>query len=426
MARRPATTTARTGTLETCLDAKGRAYYRGKVRLQDGSRELIEIPEQFRRSKPLAKEYLAEEQRLEDEGHALYLAKVAASRKAEALVAGAAGETCAAWYQRFMTYRRKTLPPSSVSDSFSRWHKWIEPHIGTKPIGLVTADDAEAIRDALKDAMTDGRLAPRSAGDTWIVFTVAMKHASTRRGPPELRVREAQGNPCAGIDPPPRGASKRRHWSRPAEISAVLACAKVPLAWREAIAIGCYLHLRPGELQELRVKDLDLAVGEVHVRRSWDIREKKVKAPKASEGVRHVTVPPHAPSAPAAHRGQPRTGRARGARPGDGATGGPGAALPLSPRNGGHRPRGALRRHGHAREDRLPLAPRHRHHLAVPGRPPRRGGPARGGPRGPDDDARVRQGGARSTGAVRRAVPCTPARPRRAAPGERHGRRWRW
>lgn len=281
----------RTGTLETRKDAAGKVYYRGRVRLQDGSLTPVPIPEQFVRNKVLAKEYVTEEQRLEDEGHALYRAKVAKQTKAEAATAGAEGETCAAWYQRFMAYRRKTLSASSVTDSFSRWHKWVEPLIGPKPIAFVTADDAEAVRDALKDAVTSGKLAPRSAGDTWIVFTVAMKHASTRRGPPELRVREAQGNPCLGIDPPPRGASKRRHWSRPAEIAAVLACKEVPRAWREAIAIGCYLHLRPGELQELRVKDLALDVGEVNVRRSWDIREKKVKSPKTAEGVRHVTIP---------------------------------------------------------------------------------------------------------------------------------------
>ena len=83
MARRPATAPPkRTGTLETCRDATGRDYYRGKVRLQDGSRAPLEIPDRFRRSKVLAKEYLAEEQRLEDDGHALYLAKIARQRKA--------------------------------------------------------------------------------------------------------------------------------------------------------------------------------------------------------------------------------------------------------------------------------------------------------------------------------------------------------
>ncbi len=291
MAHRPATETARTGTLETRKDARGRAYYRGRVRLQDGSLTPVDIPEQFIRSKVLAREYVTEEQRLEDEGHALYRAKLAEQTKAEAEIAGTAGETCSAWYQRFMVYRRKTLSASSVSDAFCRWHKWIEPHVGHKPIALVTADDAEAVRDALKDAITAGKLAPKTAGENWIVFTVAMKHASTRRGPPDLRVREAQGNPCLGIDPPPRGASKRRHWSRPAEIAAVLACPDVPKLWREAIAIGCYLHLRPGELEELRIKDFDLDVGEVHIRRAGDIREKKVKTPKTSEGVRHVTVP---------------------------------------------------------------------------------------------------------------------------------------
>lgn len=42
MARRPATA-PRTGTLETRKDARGRAYYRGRVRLQHGSLEPVDI-----------------------------------------------------------------------------------------------------------------------------------------------------------------------------------------------------------------------------------------------------------------------------------------------------------------------------------------------------------------------------------------------
>ena len=71
----------------------------------------------------------------------------------------------------------------------------------------------------------------------------------------------------------------------------MLDCADVPLAWREAIAIGCYLHLRPGEIHELRVSDLDLDAGEAKIRRAYDEREKVVKPPKTEEGIRHITIP---------------------------------------------------------------------------------------------------------------------------------------
>lgn len=41
----------------------------------------------------------------------------------------------------------------------------------------------------------------------------------------------------------------------------------------------------------LRVKDLDLASGEVRICRAFDERKQVVKAPKTDEGIRHVTIP---------------------------------------------------------------------------------------------------------------------------------------
>jgi integrase len=176
------------------------------------------------------------------------------------------------------------------------------PALGRKAIRDVTPDDIENIRDALTAAVLayeaggsvklEGRLAPKSAQNVWASLTTPFKYASTRKGPRELRVREDRGNPCFGIPPPRDGSSKHRHWCRPGEIVAVLESAAVPQEWREAIAIGCYLHLRPGELHELRVADLDLDTGEVRICRAFDERENVVKAPKTSEGIRHVTVPP--------------------------------------------------------------------------------------------------------------------------------------
>ncbi len=171
-----------------------------------------------------------------------------------------------------------------------------------RPLSSITTDDIENIRDALSAAVVafqaagnvkgEGRLAPKSAQNCWAALTTPFKYASTRKGPRELRVREPQGNPCLGIPPPRDGASKQRHWCRPGEVLAVVSCTDVPRAWREAIAIAAYLHLRPGELHELRVKDLDLETGEVRISRAFDEREKVVKAPKTDEGIRHVSIPP--------------------------------------------------------------------------------------------------------------------------------------
>jgi integrase len=104
-------------------------------------------------------------------------------------------------------------------------------------------------------------------------------------------VREDLGNPCLGIPPPRDGVSKRRHWLRPGEVLAVVSWPEVPREWREAIAIGCGLHTRPGELHELRIKDLDLASGDVRICRAFDERKRVVKTPKTDEGIRTVTIP---------------------------------------------------------------------------------------------------------------------------------------
>jgi integrase len=294
---------ARTGTLEgdksPLRDASGRRYWRGKVRLQDGSRARIDIPEPKCYSRTASRDHVAWAQQEEDETRAIYNARAAAKLRAEANTPNAAGESCDAWYDRFMTFRRNEV--GNVDGDRCCWQKWIAPHIGEKPIRDVTPDDIENIRDALTAAVVsyeqagnmkgDGRLASKSAQNVWTALTTPFKYASTRKGPRELRVREDRGNPCLGLPPPRHGVSKRRQWCRPGEVLAVVSSPAVPRPWREAIAIGCYLHLRPGELHELRVKDLDLAAGEVRISRAFDERNQAVKVPKTDEGIRHVTIP---------------------------------------------------------------------------------------------------------------------------------------
>ena len=295
---------ARTGTLEgdkiPLRDAAGRRYWRGKVRLSDGSRARVDIPEPKCYSRTASRDHVAFAQQEEDKAHAIYKAKTAAKTKRAATTPGSDGETCDAWYERFMAYRRHEV--GNVDDDRHCWAKWIAPHIGAKPIREVTPDDIENVRDALSAAVIayeaagnakgEGRIAPKTAQNIWTALTLPFKYASTRRGPRELRVREDLGNPCLDMPPPRDGVSKRRHWLRPGEVLAVVSSPKVPRAWREAIAIGCGLHTRPGELHELRIKDLDLASGEVRICRAFDERKRVVKAPKTDEGIRTVTIPP--------------------------------------------------------------------------------------------------------------------------------------
>jgi integrase len=267
----------------------GAVRYRGKVTWPDGKRQDVAVLEAHCTDEDTARAYVKQVQKeLDATGTGLL-----ASAK------GAPVETCNAWYERFKVYRRKEV--GSVDDDAWRWAKWIAPSIGTKPIVSVTPDHIEDIRDALTAAVLayeaagsvqgDGRLAPKTAQNVWAALTTPFKYASTRKGPRDLRVREAQGNPCLGTAPPRDGASKHRHWLRPDQFVKLIARKDVPRAWRDAYAVGLYLHLRPGELHELRVKDLDLAHGEVRISRAFDERTKTVTTPKTEEGIRTVTAP---------------------------------------------------------------------------------------------------------------------------------------
>lgn len=198
-----------------------------------------------------------------------------------------------------MLHRRSEV--GSVDDDKWRWSKWISPHIGSKPIRDVTPDDIENIRDALSAAVItyeaagslkgEGRLSPKSAQNIWAALTTPFKYASTPKGPRELRVRRDLGNPCTDIPPPRDGESKQRHWLKPNQFAKMIRCKRVTREWRDAYAVLLYLHLRPGELHELRVKDLDFASGEVRINRAFDERSKTVTTPKTNEGIRTVTIP---------------------------------------------------------------------------------------------------------------------------------------
>ena len=288
----------RTGSFETAM-VGGVRVFRGRLRLADGTKsDRFDLPQHMNERQ--ARAWLAGKQAEEDATHQVMNARRARLRdEAASLNEKHDDETCDAWFQRFSKYRRSEV--ESVDKDASRWKVHISPHIGPKPIASVTADDIENIRDEIKrqvlayraaDSMRGpGRMAPKTGQNVWSVLTTAFKYAAGRHGPRDLRVREPQGNPCLGIPPPPTGPSKRRHWSRPAELSAAFASPLNSLEWKEAIAIGVYLHLRPGELHELRVRDLDLDADEVHITRAWDEDAKEVKKPKTNEGIRHVTIP---------------------------------------------------------------------------------------------------------------------------------------
>ena len=307
-------TKKRTGTLEPVKDAAGRTYYRGKVRLPDGSRARVEIPEPKCFSEKSSRDFVAYAQEVEDRDGTIYRAKLEAQA---ARGKTPEGETADAWFGRFHTYQRE-LGHTDADKKRMRWEKWISPRIGTKPMAAVTRDDVEDIRDALDAAIQlwaregagDGKLSGKTAMNVWSALTSSFKAAtaSKRR---DLRILEGKANPCAGVEPPgDRNSrkSRRKTFIYPREAAALLACEAVPFDWRVVYAIALYTYLRPGELRVLTFADVDLEAGVIHVTRAWDYRDGKVKPPKSRNGVRVVPVDPSlAPLLSALAEGQPKS-----------------------------------------------------------------------------------------------------------------------
>jgi integrase len=93
-------------------------------------------------------------------------------------------------------------------------------------------------------------------------------------------------NPCDGLQlPAVRG--RRERFASPDEAEALIAA--VPIEDRAMWATAMYAGLRRGELMALRVEDVDVATGLIHVRHGWDAQEGQIEL-KSSAGRRKVPV----------------------------------------------------------------------------------------------------------------------------------------
>ncbi len=284
----------RTGTLDTYRGADGKTHYRGRIRLADGTRFRLDVPDGMSEAK--SREFVAAIQEREDKHGALLAKKLA---KAVALAPKSAGETCDEWYARYHAYQRE-LGRSAAPDALSSWKGWISPRIGAKPIATITKDDIEDVRDVLDASIQawrthgrgPGRVSGKRAMNVWSALSSAFKAATSSKRR-DLRLRDV--NPCAGVEPPGDKDSRkarRKPFVFPSEFARLMACADVPREWRELHAVAAFTCLRPGELRALRWEDLDLEHGRVNVTRAWDSRSHCEKVPKTRNGVRAVPIHP--------------------------------------------------------------------------------------------------------------------------------------
>lgn len=287
---------ARTGSIEAFRRKDGKVYYRARIRLADGTRARVDVPKRYATDDDTRELYARALQEREDDTGELLAKKRAREARRAAERDCSKGETCTKYRERLDAYR-KELGKGGGRDDASTWRTWLAERIGHLPIAKVTREDVEGVRDALDEAIalhkrTEGRqgIGPKRAANVWSVLTTTFKAACAckRR---DLRLR--QDNPCAGVLPPEDGDSRHRAFIYPVEFSALVACRKIPVQWREVYAVAAFLYLRPGELRALTVGDVDLEALVVHVTKAYDERTKAVKAPKTKNGIRDVPIHPN-------------------------------------------------------------------------------------------------------------------------------------
>jgi len=288
----------RTGTVEPFVDAQGRTYYRGKVRLGDGSRDRVDVPEAFMFDEAKARAYVAEIQAEEDR-RGLLLAK----KRGTAPLC----EIAADWFGRYFQWRagRGFV---TAGDTEARLRRYALPHFVSKRMDEITRDDVERVvadldaaiverrryyedREGDEDEETGGRrpgLSAKTARNVWGDVGRAFDEAVNSK---DRSLRVLRVDPTIGVRGPERGDERERPFLYPAELVALLACERVPLHWRRMYAVAAYTGARSNELAALLVEDVDLEHMKIHITKQVD-RETGKMRPTKTRRVRSIDVEP--------------------------------------------------------------------------------------------------------------------------------------
>jgi len=148
--------------------------------------------------------------------------------------------------------------PSAIRAYETAWRLRLEPELGRYKLSAVTRTD---IQD-LVDALIAQDLNPSTIGTTLNLLRNIYRRAVGRN--------EVAVNPTTGLEMPAVRGGRDRIAS-PDEGARLLAA--LPAGDRALWATAMYGGLRRGELMGLRVEDVDLGAGKIHVRRGWDVSE---------------------------------------------------------------------------------------------------------------------------------------------------------
>jgi len=253
----------RKGTLEKVKDANGRIlYYRGRVRLKDGTRARVDIPEAKRTNEKAARLYIEWAQEREDRTNELWKAKQARDATVERDDSRAAGDL---WFDAWEASRnRKGL--TSTKDNRGHYTHHIRPALGGKHVRDWTQADMRMLVNALDAKVQSGALAWKSATNVWMTVTKMCSDAVSSKLD-ALRVRD--DDPTARVEGPDAGTEKQRQFLYPSEFLKFVSCEAVPMQWRIAVTLAIYLYPRDGELRVLEWPDIDVEHRGVKITRAW-------------------------------------------------------------------------------------------------------------------------------------------------------------
>jgi len=286
----------RTGTTEP-IPGSSPLRYRGRLRLADGSRPRLKVPEPLCYDEGKAAAYVLKIQELEDAKGLLLSRKRGAAPE---------GETVAGWFRRFFAWRR-TRGFVVNRDVEARLQRYVVTPLGAKRMADVTREDIERCVVMVLDASIAERtkyyeehdeeddeggnkpgLSWKTCVNAWSDVTSAFDEACNSKVP-ALRVLDR--DPTDRVRGPDRGIEREKPFLYPSELAALLACTDVPAHWRRMYAVAAYTGARANELAALVAADVDLEHLKIHISKQVDRQTGKVR-PTKTKRVRPIDIEP--------------------------------------------------------------------------------------------------------------------------------------
>lgn len=263
-------------------DATGR--WRTRVPDGKGGREWVHLPAELRRADKARAQRVALRAQIEAER----------APRPTAPEPVPAGETVREYLPRW-TAERVAAGRTNASLDAATLGRWLLPILGDRPMRSVTRTDLEGVVDHLDATVRTGKLSWKTAVNVWGLARKLFGDAASSK---RIALRILDASPARDVAGPDRGREKQKQFLWPSELTALVACEAVPLAWRRVYACAVYLGARAGELNALRARDVDRVRWVVSIAEAMSTRGSPAKssrrAPKTQAGTRSFSVEPAA------------------------------------------------------------------------------------------------------------------------------------